>query len=157
VFFQKRAGRSVWYDRRVRNAEAAGSNPARSTFAPARPLFESPQTLKVILELKKQGKVEETINGYSRRLRHPAKNTDINNPETVKEYITSQKSSNANKEAYANAYDHFVKFYGLKWEKPFFNREERLPNVPTTEQSSTIIATSPENTQPFLAYLETQD
>jgi hypothetical protein len=31
VFFQQRAGRSVWYDRRVRNAEAAGSNPARST------------------------------------------------------------------------------------------------------------------------------
>jgi hypothetical protein len=31
VFFQKWAGRSVWYDRRVRNAEAAGSNPARST------------------------------------------------------------------------------------------------------------------------------
>ena len=26
----ERAGRSVWYDRRVRNAEAAGSNPARS-------------------------------------------------------------------------------------------------------------------------------
>jgi hypothetical protein len=31
VFFQKGAGRSVRYDRRVRNAEAAGSNPARST------------------------------------------------------------------------------------------------------------------------------
>jgi hypothetical protein len=30
VFFQKRAGRSARYDRRVRNAEAAGSNPARS-------------------------------------------------------------------------------------------------------------------------------
>ena len=33
-FFQisakRRAGRSAWYDRRVRNAEAAGSNPARS-------------------------------------------------------------------------------------------------------------------------------
>ena len=32
-FFRKapeRAGRSAWYDRRVRNAEAAGSNPARS-------------------------------------------------------------------------------------------------------------------------------
>ena len=26
-----RAGRSVWYDRRLRKAEAAGSNPARST------------------------------------------------------------------------------------------------------------------------------
>jgi hypothetical protein len=62
--------------------EASGSNPARSTFTPARPLFESPQTLEVILDLKKQGKAEETINGYSRRLRHLAKNTDINNPET---------------------------------------------------------------------------
>jgi hypothetical protein len=78
VFFQKWAGRSVRYDRRVRNAEAAGSNPARSTFTPARPHFESPLTLEVILDLKKQGKAEETINGYSRRLRHLAKNTEIN-------------------------------------------------------------------------------
>ena len=28
---ESRAGRSVWYDRRVRNAEAGGSNPPRST------------------------------------------------------------------------------------------------------------------------------
>jgi hypothetical protein len=28
---KNRAGRSAWHDRRVRNAEAAGSNPARST------------------------------------------------------------------------------------------------------------------------------
>jgi hypothetical protein len=119
VFFQKWAGRSVRYDRRVRNAEAAGSNPARSTFTSARPLFESPLTLEVILDLKKQGKAEETINGYSRRLRHLVKNTDINDPETVKEYISNKQSSNANKEAYANAYDHFVKFYGFNWKKPF--------------------------------------
>ena len=80
----KRAGRSARYDRRVRNAEAAGSNPARSTFTPARPHFESPLTLEVILDLKKQGKAEETINGYSKRLRHLAKNTDINNPRPLK-------------------------------------------------------------------------
>ena len=125
----------------IRNQEAAGSNPARSTFTPARPHFESPLTLEVILDLKKKGKAEETINSYSRRLRHLAKNTDINSTEAVKEYITNKESSNANKEAYANAYDHFVKFYGLKWEKPFFAREERLPNVPTTEQVNTIIPT----------------
>ena len=134
-FFRKRAGRSARYDRRVRNAEAAGSNPARSTFTSARPLFESPLTLEVILDLKKQGKAEETIIGYSRRLRHLAKNTDINKSEIVKEYIADKESSNA------NAYDHFVKFYGLKWQKPFFTREERLPNVPTTERVNTIIPT----------------
>jgi hypothetical protein len=37
VFSEKGAGRSVRYDRRVRNAEAAGSNPARSTIS-----FEPP-------------------------------------------------------------------------------------------------------------------
>jgi hypothetical protein len=50
---QKWAGRSVWYDRRVRNAEAAGSNPARSTLTPAHPFFE--ETLSVILSSKKNG------------------------------------------------------------------------------------------------------
>ncbi len=61
-FFQKWAGRSVWYDRRVRNAEAAGSNPARSTFAPARLRFETPQTLEVALYLKKKSLAEPRRN-----------------------------------------------------------------------------------------------
>jgi hypothetical protein len=52
------AGRSVWHDRRVRNAEAAGSNPARSTFPPARPCFDTPKTLEVVLKLKKNGLAE---------------------------------------------------------------------------------------------------
>jgi hypothetical protein len=34
-----------------------------------------------------------------------------------------------------------VKFFGFNWKKPFFIREERLPNVPTTEQVNTIIPT----------------
>jgi integrase len=140
VFFQKWAGRSVWYDRRVRNAEAAGSNPARSTFAPARLPFDTPQTLEVVLYLRKKGLAEYTIEGYGKRLRFIAKNTEITNPETVKEFISNQTTSQANKEAIANAYDHYIKFYGLKWEKPFYHREERLPNVPTTEQVNTIIS-----------------
>jgi integrase len=140
VFFQKRAGRSVWYDRRVRNAEAAGSNPARSTFTPARLPFETSQTLEVALYLKKKSLAEDTIEGYVKRLRFIAKNTDITNPETVKEFILSQTTSSAHKEALANAYDHYIQYYGLNWEKPFFHREERLPNVPTTVQVNTIIS-----------------
>ena len=52
----------------------------------------------------------------------------------------NQTTSAANKEALANTYDHYVKYYNLTWTKPFFHREERLPNVPTTEQVNTIIA-----------------
>ena len=138
MFFQKRAGRSVRYDRRVRNAEAAGSNPARSTFTPAHPYFE--ETLKVTLNLKNLGLAEDTIEKYGRRLRQLAKNTELSTPEIVRTYIINHTSSAANKEALANTYDHYVKFYNLKWQKPFFHREERFPNVPTTEQVNTIIA-----------------
>jgi integrase len=134
----KWAGRSVWYDRRVRNAEAAGSNPARSILAPAHPPFE--ETLSVVLNLKKNGLAEDTIEKYGRRLRYLAKNTDLRNPETVKTFISNQQSSNTNKEANANAYDHYVKFHNLPWVKPFYHREERIPNVPTTEQVNTIIS-----------------
>ncbi len=126
MFFQKRAGRSVRYDRRVRNAEAAGSNPARSTLASAHPDFE--ETLTVVLNLKKNGLAEDTVERYGRRLRFFCRNTNIKNPETVKNFISNQESSNANKEALANAYDHYVKFYGLTWIKPFYHREERIPN-----------------------------
>jgi integrase/recombinase XerD len=105
---------------------------------PAHPDFE--ETLAVVLELKKNGFAEDTVEKYGRRLRYLAKNTNLKNPETVKNFISNQESSNANKEAYANAYDHYVKFYNLTWSKPFYHREERLPNVPTTEQVNSIIS-----------------
>ena len=92
------------------------------------------------MALRKKGLAEYTIEGYGRRLRFLAKNTDITSPETVKAFISSQTTSSANKEALANAYDHYIKYFGLKWEKPFYRREERLPNVPTTEQVNTIIS-----------------
>jgi integrase len=105
---------------------------------PAHPDFED--TLAVVLDLKKNGLAEDTIEKYGRRLIYLAKNTNLKNPETVKNFISNQESSNANKEAYANAYDHYVKFYNLAWIKPFYHREERIPNVPTTEQVNTIIS-----------------
>jgi integrase len=39
-----------------------------------------------------------------------------------------------------NAYNHYVNFYGLTWNKPTYSRDERFPNVPTTEQANLIIS-----------------
>jgi hypothetical protein len=89
VFFQKWAGRSVWYDRRVRNAEAAGSNPARSTFTPARPIFETMlfhnnqvlmnELVKATFEIADEVNVEElqNIQASNQRKRTPEKNTKL--------------------------------------------------------------------------------
>jgi hypothetical protein len=88
----------------IRNAEAAGSNPARSTFTSAHPYFE--ETLKVALNLKNMGLAEDTIERYGRRLRYLAKNTEIINLTIVRTFKINQTTSAANKEALANSYDH---------------------------------------------------
>jgi integrase len=96
----------------------------------------------VLWHLKQNGYADETIKGYSKRLKHLEQNTDINNPQTVRGYIARMNVSNAYKEAMVNAYIHYVEFYGLEWKKPIYKRSERLPNVPSTEQVNKIIANS---------------
>jgi len=118
--------------------EAAGSNPAPST---RREPWHSGKILNVVWELTKRGYAEKIIEGYSKRLRMLAKHISLDNPEAVKAFIANQKSwSNAYKESCANAYTHYVKEYGLSWEKPIYKRAHRLPNAPTTEQVNKIIA-----------------
>lgn len=102
----------------------------------------SKKVFNVLWQLKKNGYAEETIKGYSKRLRHLEQNTDLEDPELVKEHIAKKDVSNAYKEAFVNAYVHYVEYYGLNWKKPIYQRNARLPNVPTTEQVNMIIANS---------------
>jgi len=72
-----------------------------------------------------------------------SKNTNLDNPENVKVFIANQTEwGNAYKESCVNAYIHYVRKYGLSWEKPVYKRSQRLPNVPTTDQVNKIIAHS---------------
>jgi integrase len=93
-------------------------------------------------QLKKDGYAEETMKGYSKRLRHLEQNTNLDKPELVKAFISQKDVSNAYKEAFVNAHTHYVEYYGLTWKKPIYRRNERLPNVPTSEQVNMIIANS---------------
>ena len=69
------------------------------------------------------------------------KHTSISNPEVVKDFIARQAHwSNAYKESVVNAYAHYVALSRLYWKRPFYKRDERIPNVPTTEQVNKIIA-----------------
>jgi len=81
------------------------------------------------------------LKGCSKRLRLLTRNTKVDDPTAVKKFAASQeKWSNAHKEGAANAYVHYVREYGLSWEKPVYKRPARLPNVPSTEQLNKIIA-----------------
>ncbi|PVX25167.1 MAG: hypothetical protein CW691_05330 [Candidatus Bathyarchaeum sp.] len=90
---------------------------------------------KVIWNLRKKGYAESTVNGYSKKLRLLNKFVSLDEPEIVNRFIANkQEWTNNFKEVVVNAYLHYVRYYGLKWDKPKYRRSERLPNVPTTEQ-----------------------
>jgi len=39
-----------------------------------------------------------------------------------------------------NAYDHYAEFYGLTWEKPHYDRVDRIQRIPKTEDINRIIS-----------------
>ena len=84
---ESRAGSSVWYERRIRNAEVAGSNPARSTLIEHKPVSVKEAIFKIVWELRKQGLAESTVEGYGNKLKILSKDADLNCPESVREVI----------------------------------------------------------------------
>jgi len=79
--------------------------------------MNNPQsTLNVLISLQNKGYAKTTLYGISKKLKQLAKHTDLTS-EKVLEYISSQRNDNT-KNLLANAYDHYAKFYEIKWNKP---------------------------------------
>jgi len=102
--------------------------------------------INTTIALKGDGMKEHTIQHLSWKLRELARNTDINNPEAVKQYIANAKnqktgeplgSETRNKFAYA--YDKYCDKNQIQWKKPFYKVEETIPLIPTTENVTAII------------------
>jgi len=94
----------------------------------------------VVYELKKQGRKESTLIAVSRKLRYLARNVDLNNPEKVKEFIASLQCSDGHKDNLIDVYSHYAKFYGIRWTKPKYIREERVTRVPREEDINKVIS-----------------
>ena len=98
---------------------------------------------KVAWDLRKRGYSEHTLEGYSKKLKILSKLVCLDKPESVNRVLANKKEwKNSFKETVANAYLHYVRYYGLEWKKPKIRRAERLPYVPSTEQVNKLIAHS---------------
>lgn len=75
-----------------------------------------------------------------KRLRRLARKVDLNNPEKVKQFIAAQTWSSGYKGNVVNAYNHYVEFHGLHWEKPFYERVDKIQRIPKTEDINKIIS-----------------
>ncbi len=69
-----------------------------------------------------------------------ANHTNIDDPERVKEYVAGLECSEGYKGNLVNAYNHYVRFYGLQWTKPYYDRVDRIAKIPREEDINKIIS-----------------
>jgi integrase len=68
-------------------------------------------------------------------------NINLSNPEDVKLFVARNKNwSNGHKILAVYAYNDYAKAFGLKWEIPYYKKNETLPFVPTEKEIDALIA-----------------
>jgi integrase len=91
--------------------------------------------------MKKQGYSEQTIYIRGKKLQRFLRlGANLYNPESIKEVIARQGWKESQKETMVTAYDLFVKWLGLKWDKPSYKRVQRLPLIPLEREIDDLIA-----------------
>ena len=104
------------------------------------------------MKLKSNGLDLDTVTSIGYKLSQLDRETDLNDPKKVKEYIADLKNKktkeplcNATKNKFVTAYNNFAKEYGIQWEKPYYKVAENAPKIPTPQDVQAIIDNSSEN------------
>jgi integrase len=98
------------------------------------------EIFQVIWELKKQGLSKYTIENTNKKLKVLAKHCNLNNPETVREFIAKFDRKDGYKRALCYAYNKYAIFHKLQWNKPKYYQPQKLPKIPLKQDIDTIIA-----------------
>jgi integrase len=85
------------------------------------------------------GKAESTILSTSKNLGYLDRHCSLDDPENVAQFIASLSGAGSYKANLVKAYNHYVKFNGLSWEKPKYRWEQQKPKIPSTETLNSII------------------
>jgi integrase len=101
--------------------------------------------------MKKNAYEETTIKATAKRLRHLQKNCHLADSESVKLYVANKKCSNAFKESLIEAYDIFMRSTGQAWNKPFYQRYDKMPKIPTEEKLNMLISNASQRMALFLS------
>ncbi|MEM2780539.1 MAG: hypothetical protein QW791_06710 [Candidatus Bathyarchaeia archaeon] len=92
--------------------------------------------------MQKKGYAEATIRLHRNVLTTLIqRGSNLLDPESVKEVIAKQKWSENRKRNVVVAYDHFLRFIGLTWDKPFCkNRTQKIPFIPAERELDDLIS-----------------
>jgi integrase len=96
--------------------------------------------INILIWMKRNAYADSTIEATGKRLRNLAKNCDLTDPECIKAYVAEMKCSNGFKESLIEAYDILIRASGGIWSKPFYERYDRLPKIPSEERLNMLIS-----------------
>ncbi len=94
----------------------------------------------VLWELKKKGKAESTIRFSRKALILLAEHCDLDNPESVRDFIARFDRKEAYKKNLCVTYNNYVKVHGLAWDKPQYFQANKLPKIPLEAKIDIIVA-----------------
>jgi len=96
--------------------------------------------LEFAVRLKNNGFADSTIKRYIQSCNTlTSYGANILNPESVKETIAKQSWQDGTKLNYVNFYDTFIKFLGLKWQKPRYKHSRKMPFIPLESEIDLLI------------------
>jgi len=94
--------------------------------------------------MKKQGYSEASLRFASKALKFLNSQCNLNDPESVKEFIANYDSASSYKRNLCYAYSHYLKFAGLEWKSPKYYTSNKLPKIPSEQKLNMLISASPQ-------------
>jgi integrase len=95
--------------------------------------------------MKKNAYSEYTIEFTRKALQFLAKNSNLNNPDSVKTFIANHEVSNHYKRNLCIAYNKYVKHHKLEWNIPRYKQPSKMPNIPSTDKLKMLISKARRN------------
>ena len=106
--------------------------------------------------MQKEGYAFETVRMNTSALRAlQTRGANLADPETIKEALAREQAwSPCRRRNVINAYTLYLKFHGLKWEKPRCVITKKIPFIPTEQEIDDLIAGCPTMISAFLQLLK---
>ena len=112
--------------------------------------------LEFAFHLKKQGIAQGTIASYVSCLNSLiTEGADLFKPDSILQALALNESwNNTTKHTKVVVYQRFADFVGLRWEKPKYKSQRKLPFIPTEQEIDQLIASTPKKTSTILQTLK---
>jgi len=105
-----------------------------------RPSTIEGKIINTLIRLKNSGLTEGSLRTVSYNLKLLARNCNLDDSETVRQFIADKKCDVSYKASLVKAYNYYAVVNDIQWIKPKYRPERKIPKIPTTEAINKIIS-----------------